>query len=141
MEIKEHAKILVVAQPHRRTALLKTLEGRNLQIYLASSFQEARDKLDSSAASYDVLIADVELPDGSWQDLLSCLLDIKRPCEMIVCSRCGDERLWAEVLQCGAYDLLVEPFEKQEVHRIIENALDSQYMRRFCQMATSAKAS
>ena len=129
------AKILLVLPPHRRCELLKVLEGTELQIFLASDFREAQQKL-SEPTSYDLLLADAELPDGSWRDLVQLLLELKKPSEMIVCSRCGDEELWAEVLQCGAYDLLVEPYERQEVHRIIENALDSQYMRRFAQRAT-----
>lgn len=134
------AKILLVIPPQRRSRLLTLLEEKNLQLFVASNVQEAQQKL-SGTISYDLLLADAELPDGSWQDLLQILLEAERPCEMIVCSRVGDEELWAEVLQCGAYDLLIEPYERQEVHRIIESAIDSQHMRRFSRMANSAKAS
>ena len=130
-------KILVVLSPHRRAELLRVLEGNNLQINLASDFREAQQKLQGKT-SYDLLVADEQLPDGSWRDLLEFLLVSKTPCEMIVCSRCGDEQLWAEVLQCGAYDLLVEPFERQEVHRIIQSAIDNQYMRRFTQTVAAS---
>lgn len=123
-------KILVVLSPHRRSELLRLLEGKNLQIYFASDFREAQQKLQGQSG-YDLLLSDEQLPDGSWRDLLQFLLESKTPCEMIVCSRCGDEQLWAEVLQCGAYDLLVEPFERQEVDRIIQSAIENQYMRRF----------
>ncbi|MBI2816511.1 MAG: response regulator [Acidobacteria bacterium] len=123
-------KILVVLSPHRRSELLRILEGKNLQIYFASDFREAQEKLQGHSR-YDLLLSDEQLPDGSWRDLLQFLLESKTPCEMIVCSRCGDEQLWAEVLQCGAYDLLVEPFERQEVDRIIQSAIENQYMRRF----------
>src|SRR5947207_2825113 len=109
-----NAKILVALQPYRRFELLKQLDGRNMQIFLASDIQEARQKLKGSA-SYDLILADAQLPDGTWQDLLQIVLESATPCEMIVCSRCGDEQLWAEVLQCGAYDLLVEPYDQIEV--------------------------
>jgi DNA-binding NtrC family response regulator len=112
--------------------LLRLLEGKNLQIYIASDFREAQEKLRAHS-QYDVLLSDDQLPDGSWRDMLQFLLESKTSCEMIVCSRCGDEQLWAEVLQCGAYDLLVEPFERQEVDRIIQSAIENQYMRRFSQ--------
>lgn len=130
-------KILVVLSPHRRSELLRLLEGKDLQINLASDFREAQQKL-SGQISYDLLLSDEQLPDGSWRDLLQFLLDSKTPCEMIVCSRCGDEQLWAEVLQCGVYDLLVEPFERQEVHRIIQSAIDNQYIRRFTQTVAAS---
>jgi DNA-binding NtrC family response regulator len=135
-----NAKVLLVLPPHRRSELLRLLEGKDLQLFLASDFKEARQKLKGSTA-YDVVLADAELTDGSWRDILQFILDSRRSCEMIVCSRCGDEQLWAEVLQCGAYDMLVEPYERQEVHRIIQSAIDNQYMRRFTQYPMTAVAS
>ena len=132
-----HANILLALPPHRRSGLLKLLDGDDLQISLASDCQEARQKL-TGPNSYDLLIADAEFADGSWQELLQFLRESRRPCEMIVCSHSVDERLWAEVVQCGAYDLLVEPYERQEVHRIVEGALESHYMERFTHMATAA---
>ncbi len=133
-------KVLLVIPPYRRSELLRLLEGKDLQLFLASDLRDAQQKLNGPV-SYDLLLADAELPDGSWRDLLEYLLNSKRPCEMIVCSRCGDEQLWAEVLQCGAYDLLVEPYDRQEVHRIIQSAIDNQYMRRFAQFPMTAAAS
>jgi len=130
------AKILAALPSHRASELLQLLDGKNQQVFLASNFQEAIQKL-SAAISYDLLLADAEFPDGSWQNLLQFLLESKKPCEMILCSRCGDEQLWAEALQCGVYDLLVEPYGLQEVYRIIESALDSGYMRRFSAMKTA----
>ena len=41
---------------------------------------------------------------------------------MIVTSRLADERLWAEVLNVGGYDLLVAPYDRDEVVRIAAQA-------------------
>jgi len=38
---------------------------------------------------------------------------------MNVVSRLADERLWAEALNPGAYDMLLTPFEAEEVFRVI----------------------
>jgi DNA-binding response OmpR family regulator len=38
---------------------------------------------------------------------------------LIVSSRTADERLWAEVLNLGAYDVLVKPFDPTEVSRVV----------------------
>ncbi len=128
-------KILLVLPPHRQSGLLKLLDSKELQVFSVSSLREAEEKL-AEASHYDLLLVDAELPDGSWRDLLQLLQRPSRSIEMIVCSRQGDEQLWAEVLQCGGYDLLVEPYDHREVHRIIDSALASQYMRRFSQMQT-----
>ena len=133
-------KVLVVMPPNRRSELLRHLDGKNLQIFLAATMTEAVTKL-TGETFFDLLLVDADLVDGSWHDLLRILVGSRMPCEMIVCSRFADEALWADVLQCGAYDLLVEPYESQEVHRIVENAIESQYMRRFAQMSSVARAS
>ena len=38
---------------------------------------------------------------------------------LIVASRLADERLWAEALNLGAYDVLAKPFDSTEVTRIV----------------------
>ena len=38
---------------------------------------------------------------------------------LIVTSRLADERLWAEALSLGAYDVLAKPFDPEEVVRIV----------------------
>ena len=123
-------RLLLVQPPHRRPELLRLLDGKSLQISMASDFREAQKKLTEEA--FDLL-----LPDGTWRDLLQLNLRLHQPCEMIVCSACGDEELWAEALQRGAYDLLVEPFSRQEVYRIIRSALDNRYIRRFTAQVAS----
>ena len=114
------------------------LEGQGLEIELAVGFQDAIRKL-SGGNSYDLLLVDAELPDGSWRNLMLFVQNSGMTCEMIICSRLENRELWAEVIQCGAYDIIAEPFERQEVTRIFRSALDSRYMRRFTQTAPAAK--
>jgi len=128
-------RLLLIQPPHRRHELLELLQGKDLQISTASDFLEARRKLRDE--TFDILLADAELHDGTWRDILRLNLRLHQPCEMIVCSPSGDEELWAEALQRGAYDLLVEPFSRQEVYRIIRSALDNRYIRRFTVEAAS----
>jgi DNA-binding response OmpR family regulator len=40
----------------------------------------------------------------------------------MVTSRLADERLWAEALNLGAYDVLAKPFDGREVIRILSLA-------------------
>lgn len=129
-------RVLVVMPSQRRLRLLPILEQSGMDVYVASHFHDALQKL-SESASFDLLFVDAELPDGSWQSLLESVLKIGKSCEMIVCSRLPDEQLWAEVLQSGAYDLIPEPYDEREVARIARSAIDSQYLRRFGRAANS----
>ena len=123
-------RILLAMPGQRREKLVHLLGHHGLDVSLASTSIEARQKL-TAPHPYELLLVDAELPDGSWRDLIPLLVSSNPPCEMVVCSRTGDERLWAEVIQCGAFDLIAEPYEQQEVIRILQSALEGQYMRQF----------
>lgn len=131
-------RVLVVMPSHRRLGLLPILEQSGMEVYVVGNFRDAQQKLADQ--SYDLLFVDAELPGGSWQHLVEAVSTLGKNCEVIVCSRCGDERLWAEVLQCGAYDLIPEPYDEREVARIAQCAMDSQYLRRFCRNAAHPAA-
>jgi hypothetical protein len=45
-----------------------------------------------------------------------------RPPNLIVSSRLADDRLWAEVLNLGGYDVLARPFNRVEVIRVVQAA-------------------
>src|SRR5437867_2549349 len=113
-------RILLVMAPERQSRVLQFLANRNLDIFTAGGIEEAQRKLES-ASVYDLALVDERLPDGSWRDLLQLLATRTGNCEMVVCATRGDERLWAEVIQCGAFDLVPDPIEKQEVLRIVES--------------------
>jgi DNA-binding NtrC family response regulator len=74
---------------------------------------------------FGVVIANSELPDGTWQDFLDELATLPHPPNLVVASRLADERLWAEALNLGAYDLLPTPFEPDEVLRVTYLAWDA----------------
>ena len=122
--------ILLVMPQGRRERMQRFLSESEMDVFSAENVKEAQEKL-AGAVKYDLAFVDSELADGSWRDVLQFIVASNIGCEMVVCSRCGDERLWAEVIQCGAFDLVPEPFEKQEILRIIRSALDSHYMQRF----------
>jgi DNA-binding response OmpR family regulator len=70
-----------------------------------------------------VILSGDRLPDGTWGDLIDAVADSSNPPLVIVTSRCADERMWAEVLNRGGYDVLVEPFDAAEVRRVVTMAL------------------
>jgi DNA-binding response OmpR family regulator len=69
-----------------------------------------------------VVIAETDVPDWHWKKVLQDLLGLERPPQLIVTSRNADDRLWAEALNVGAYDVLAQPFERAEVERAVESA-------------------
>ena len=133
-----NSKVLLVMPKARRDRILGFLSDTSIELSAAEGVAEAQEKL-AGPVKYDLTFVDSELPDGSWRDVLQFVVASHSDCQMVVCSRCGDERLWAEVIQCGAFDLVPEPLERQEILRIMHSALDSHYLRRFGH-ATEARA-
>ncbi|MCL4401765.1 MAG: response regulator [Acidobacteria bacterium] len=101
--------------------------------YLRGLFQEANWVLHESPSCTDALsalkrrrvdlvISDRDLCDGDWRVLLRAVQDLPSSPPLIVTSRVADEYLWAEVLNEGGYDILAQPFEREEALRVISAA-------------------
>ena len=104
----------------RRSQLRNILTPPQWEIREAATYGEAVGILDKRRIA--VTICDTEIADGNWQVLLANLQSRSHPPNLIVSSRLADERLWAEVLNLGAYDVLVQPFDRGEVLRVARMA-------------------
>jgi len=69
------------------------------------------------------VVCECELFPGTWREMLERIQLLPEPPLLIVTSRLADERLWAEALNLGAYDVLAKPFDATEVTRVIGSAL------------------
>ena len=69
-----------------------------------------------------VVICDCTLPDGDWKHLLHTLTATSSPPMLIVASRLADDRLWFEVMNHGAFDVLEKPFNQAELVRVVSLA-------------------
>ena len=88
----------------------------NWQSHGVGTCQQALDFLDRRHIS--VVLTEPELSDGSWRELLNGMASLSAPPNLIVSSRLADQRLWAEVLNLGGFDVLMTPFETEEVLRV-----------------------
>jgi DNA-binding NtrC family response regulator len=71
---------------------------------------------------FSVVICEYDLLPGSWTDVLAITSDLTIFPSIIVTSRFAEERKWAEVLNLGAFDLLIKPFDDEEVRRVVNAA-------------------
>jgi DNA-binding response OmpR family regulator len=114
-------RVLVVSSaPEDQAALAELLVSHSYPRYQASSVSEAADWLSRRSAR--VVICDDELSDGHWQDLWEVLRWTPVPPVFIVSAYRADERLWAEVLNMGAYDVVAKPYRGGEVARVLAQA-------------------
>ncbi len=70
-----------------------------------------------------VVIYDVSgLDDARWQTFFSELSRLNPAPKLIVASRLADEKLWAEVLNLGGFDVILKPYDREEVLRVCDHA-------------------
>jgi DNA-binding response OmpR family regulator len=112
----------------RVLAVFATSEDRTSLSQLFRDFRWKVQFVDSSGSLEDafrefrpdVVLTDSVLPAGEcWKDVLRSARERSGELPVIVSSRLADERLWAEVLNLGGYDLLVKPFVASEVQNVV----------------------
>jgi DNA-binding NtrC family response regulator len=121
MEFSMRSGVLFVS-PHVDDAhrLSQMLSDLPLSFEHAQDLGQARTKLQDN--TYGVILTEAALPDGAWLDVLDLARQMAPDSEVIVTKPLADARFWAEALNLGAYDLLVQPFATSEVQRIVGNA-------------------
>lgn len=108
------AVLAVIPGAEDQHSLRGILARSTWELRLASTFNQAQYALNDHAIG--VIIADPDLHDGySWQHIANAAAQIAPPPSVIVASGLGDDRLWAEVLNLGGFDLILKPFDAKEV--------------------------
>ena len=110
--------ILVVMRPEHVGNLRSLLEEFGVQVFLASSCEAARTFL-AGDIRIDAIVSARWLPDGSYSDLGDIVRHRPTYTPLIVCLPKIDGG-WVDLLEAGAFDLIVEPYPRREIQRILE---------------------
>ena len=110
---------ILLVSPYQEdyASLRRILHNDGWRIRRCDCGNEAVAHLDSTAPS--IVLCESNLPDGTWKDVLARMQALKNPPLLLVISRHADENLWGEVLNLGGYDVLLKPFERSEVTRVL----------------------
>ena len=100
--------------------LKRVFAGRRWRARVVNSIHDAIAALDRDSPC--LLLCEARWAEGDWKSMLGALADASHPPLLIVTSRTADDRLWAEVLNLGGYDVLTKPYENSEVVRVLSNA-------------------
>ncbi|HPE70695.1 MAG TPA: sigma-54 dependent transcriptional regulator [Candidatus Competibacter sp.] len=74
-------------------------------------------------AVFDVILLDVQLPDGDGVELLSRLLKLDPHLPVILITGGRDVERAMQAIAAGAFDWLPKPFEPAELERLVDRAL------------------
>lgn len=121
MPIARKGIVLVVDDDEDNAAILQmSLEGNGFQVKIASSVAEARAELTSS--SFDALVTDLSLGDGTALELLSSL-GASRPRVAILVTGYGAEEDRALSAAAGFDAHFVKPVELGALERTLLEGL------------------
>ncbi len=113
--------LVVDDEPDLRTLYELTLVREGYDVESAGTVEEAWGLLQ--ARSFNALITDMRLPDGTGIDLLQRLDAAGRPEKTIVITAYGSAENAVEALKAGAYDYLTKPVDLRQFRLVVASAL------------------
>ena len=117
-------KLLVIDdEPGICYSFRRIFSDRGVIVLTAGTLAEGRDRL--TAEMPDVIVLDLQLPDGSGMDMLSLIQerDPKRP--VILITAHGSTETAIEAMKFGAFDYLSKPLVLEQVSLLLERAFEA----------------
>jgi DNA-binding NtrC family response regulator len=84
----------------------------------------------SSANPPLLVFTESQLPDGNWADVVSLTARSSLPVSLIVVGYEIDTKLYASVIEVGAFDFIAPPFNAVELTHVARCAADNALARR-----------
>lgn len=119
--------LLVDDEKNARNNIGSYLESEGYEVLLAADLETARKHL--SAQEADIVLLDVQLPDGYGPDLLSETAQYPNRPPIIMITAYGDIDMAVEAMKNGAHDFIQKPIKFERLEQSIERAQDIVEMR------------
>ena len=115
-------KILIVEdEPSLRELMQRTLEKERYVVEVAATYGQALQKIEDY--SYDCILLDIMLPDGSGLDLLDRFKALRKQGNVIIISAKDSIEDKVSGLDLGADDYLAKPFHLAELNARVKSLL------------------
>jgi DNA-binding NtrC family response regulator len=122
-------RILIVDDEKGMRDLLSImLKNDGYRVDAAESATRARELI--SRGSYDLVISDISMPDGSGVDVLRTARETQPDCIVILITAYASTESAIEALKLGAYDYIIKPFDVEELRIVLKNALEKRQLER-----------
>ena len=112
--------LIVEDEPTPRKFIRKILAKKGYETIEAETLSAAHKVLDQHAA--DVVLLDVQLPDGNGFTLLERLVLEDPGIPVVVATGYGDIDMAVEAMQNGAFDFMAKPIDAKRLLRSLEHA-------------------
>jgi two-component system nitrogen regulation response regulator GlnG len=118
------AKLLVVDdEPIICHSFRRAFAGHDVEVLTADTLAEGRSQVMQRQP--DVIVLDLQLPDGSGLDLLRWIVttDPRRP--VIIITAHGTTETAIEAMKHGAFDYLLKPLELEKITQLLGRAFEA----------------
>src|SRR6202451_1821422 len=116
-------KIMVVDDEEAIREVVSTLlEARGYECTIVENGRLALDQFQ--ADSYDLGLSDIVMPEMDGVNLLGHLRVLNPDAPVIMVTAMHDISIALEAIRAGAYDYILKPFEKDQLHLSVRRALE-----------------
>ena len=119
---KQFSALLVYEQEGPIRSLETNIASQGVRTLRSRNCSEVRELLRKPDPP-DLILTDVSLPDGTWEDVLTCANAAPASVPVIVVSHIVEMALYLDVLQRGAYDFIVPPISFWDLAHIVRGAV------------------
>jgi len=132
--MKEPIRALLLHKLGDSLAPLKlALEGQAMEVCWMRNCQEAETLLLGANPPH-LVFTEIELPDGTWADVVKLAVKAKKRVNVIVVARLADVRFYLETIVSGAFDFIVPPLTGVELSHVVRCAAENASSRREAQV-------
>ncbi len=122
------AMLIVEDDAGLRPSLERSFARRGHKVQCATSVADAQERMRTQRI--DLVLLDVQLPDGSGLEVLKSARDLDEEIVVIMMTAFPEVKTAVHAMKEGARDFVVKPFELEELHLTVERAVEARELRR-----------
>ncbi|MBW2268807.1 MAG: sigma-54-dependent Fis family transcriptional regulator [Deltaproteobacteria bacterium] len=121
------ARILVVDDERSMQEFLDIFfRSEGYDVVTAGDVATGRLHLENDA--FDIVISDIQMPDGSGLDLLQAAHELAPETLVVMITAFASTETAITAMKQGAYDYVTKPFQVDEIRLVVENALEKKLL-------------
>jgi diguanylate cyclase (GGDEF)-like protein len=124
-------RVLVVDDDPAVVALLgMVLRSHGIEVDSETSSEAAMQRLEHSVGVYDILLTDLQMPDGGGLEILDMIQETDRMLLSIVLTGYATKESAVASLRRGAFEFIEKPVMREELLAVVDRALDHRRLRK-----------
>jgi DNA-binding NtrC family response regulator len=120
--------LIVDDEENARLNIASFLTSQDYEVFGVSSLKEAREFINNESA--DIILLDVQLPDGYGPTLLEETARMPMRPPIILITAYGEIDMAVEAMKNGAHDFLQKPIQLDQLDKSLQRAAENVAMRR-----------